>query len=272
MWLFTNFGYFSIVQKPGTSDLTVRTRVKSDLEALRAQYLPDLGPTMGKAGSDYPWRATVPHQALAAAMSQIVMDVDYSNFKNEVAAKQGMGRSTRYHKVWDALYGMQEELSPMRRSLSRGVGEPWPNPVPVGKKLAYGGVLFDTEGRVLLREPRGHFDDYVWTFAKGRPDPGEAPEVTALREVEEETGVKAIIVAPIPGDFIGGTTLNRYFLMVPTGPIRSLPTDSPETASVCWVNPEDARALISLTKNKAGKLRDLAVLEAGIVAWAKRTS
>ena len=241
MWLFTNFGYFSVVQKPGATDLTVRTRVKSDLEALRAQYLPELGPTLGKAGSDYPWRATVPPQALAAAMVKIVMDVNYPNFKNEVAARQGKGRATRYHKVWDALYGMQEEPAPAGHPLSSRKAQAWPNPVPEGKKIAYGGVLFDTEGRVLLREPRDHYDGYVWTFAKGRPDPGETAEAAALREVQEETGVKAAIVTPIPGDFVGGTTLNRYFLMVPDGPIQPLPPDTSETVSVRWVLPEEAR-------------------------------
>jgi hypothetical protein len=35
------------------------------------------------------------------------MDLDYSNFKNEVAARQGKARADRYHKVWSALYGME---------------------------------------------------------------------------------------------------------------------------------------------------------------------
>ena len=81
---------------------------------------------------------------------------------------------------------------------------------------AYGGVIFDRAGRVLLRQPTGRFDGYAWTFAKGRPDAGETPERTALRETLEETGYDAEIVAPIEGEFVGGTTVNRYFLMRPT--------------------------------------------------------
>ena len=57
--------------------------------------------------------------------------------------------------------------------------------------LAYGGVVIDEAGRVLLREPKNHFDYYVYTFPKGRPDEGESPEQAALREVREETGVEA---------------------------------------------------------------------------------
>ena len=52
---------------------------------------------------------------------------------------------------------------------------------------AYGGVLIDPSGRVLLREPTGHFGGYAWTYAKGRPDPGESPSDAALREGRERT-------------------------------------------------------------------------------------
>src|SRR5262249_43601458 len=62
-------------------------------------------------------------------------------------------------------------------------------------------------------EPSNHFDGYVWTFPKGRPEPGETPEEAALREVLQETGVEAAITDQIPGTFAGGTTDNVYYLM-----------------------------------------------------------
>lgn len=34
MWLFTNFGFFSVVQKDASDDLTIRSRTKSDLDPL----------------------------------------------------------------------------------------------------------------------------------------------------------------------------------------------------------------------------------------------
>jgi hypothetical protein len=46
VWLLTPFGFFSIVRKPDDVDvetLTIRARVKSDLEVLREHYLPSLG-------------------------------------------------------------------------------------------------------------------------------------------------------------------------------------------------------------------------------------
>jgi 8-oxo-dGTP pyrophosphatase MutT (NUDIX family) len=128
-------------------------------------------------------------------------------------------------------------------------------------KPACGGVIIDAEGRILLREPSGHFDGYVWTFSKGRPEPGETPEEAAVREVREETGVFAEIVARIPGSFSGGTTESIYFLMRPTG--RTEKPDT-ETANVRWATPDEARVLISETTNRIGRKRDLAVLEAAL--------
>jgi hypothetical protein len=104
MWLFTPFGFFSIVQKPGDPSLTIRARVREDLDALRERYLPSLSATIAKAGTDYPWRATATHEATGEAMAALVRDLDYGNFKSEVAKLQGQVRATAYHQVWDVLY------------------------------------------------------------------------------------------------------------------------------------------------------------------------
>lgn len=259
MWLFTNIGFFSIVQKPGTDFLTVRARVKHDLESLSERYLPGLSPIQSKGGTDYPWRATTSHADFAAAMGRIALDIDYGNFKNEIAARQGTARAGRYGRVWEALYDMPEDARAHAKS-----GLPWGDTLPPGKKVAYGGVLFDPPGKVLLREPKNHFDGYVWTFAKGRPDPGEKPEQTALREVFEETGVNARILAPLPGEFAGGSTINRYFLMAAETGSGGVSPDDKETASIRWVTPEQAHELIGLTSNSVGRSRDRAVLVAAV--------
>ncbi|WP_203467598.1 NUDIX domain-containing protein [Dechloromonas sp. TW-R-39-2] len=252
MWLFTTIGFFSAVQKPGTDFITIRARVRNDLDNLREKYLPDLSPTIAKAGTDYPWRATVSHVKFAEALSKIALDIDYDNFKDAVAKHQGKSRAHRYGKVWSALYDMPEEEP--KKLLN------WSNPVPAGKKVAYGGVVFDSKGNVLLREPKNHYDGYVWTFPKGRPDPGETPEQTALREVKEETGVDATIVGILPGDYVGGTTINRYFIM--RGPDGSgfVAEDDPETAAVKWVSGDEATQYLEKTTNTTGRKRDLNVL------------
>ena len=122
------------------------------------------------------------------------------------------------------------------------------------KEKAYGGVVINRQGRILLREPKNHFDNYVWTFPKGRPDkkqrPGETPEETAFREVLEETGIKAEIKERLPGVYEGGTTETIFFLM---SLIEETGKFDGETQSVRWVTPEEARVLISMTTNPIGR-------------------
>lgn len=144
------------------------------------------------------------------------------------------------------------------RTLDLHKAEPtWANPQG---KLSYGGVVFDDQGRVLLREPANHFDGYHWTFPKGRHDAGEHPVDTALREVTEETGVKGQVLGLVPGGHKGGTGATYFFVM------RAQATDpalmDKETQAVRWVTVDEARKLIDQTTNAAGKARDHAVLNA----------
>ncbi len=41
----------------------------------------------------------------------------------------------------------------------------------MSKREAYGGVLINEQGQVLLRKVTNDFGGARWTFAKGRPDP-----------------------------------------------------------------------------------------------------
>lgn len=49
-------------------------------------------------------------------------------------------------------------------------------------------VVFDDEGRVLLGQ---RSDNRRWALISGIPEPGEQPAVCAVREVYEETAVRA---------------------------------------------------------------------------------
>lgn len=112
MWIISPVGFFSVVQKPedvrrGT--LTVRARVRSDLDALREQMLPGLGPTQESKDTDYRFRAVAPRADVAAAIARLVDQIDYDNFKTEVGKRQGSARARRYHDVWAALLPLQRE-------------------------------------------------------------------------------------------------------------------------------------------------------------------
>jgi 8-oxo-dGTP diphosphatase len=124
---------------------------------------------------------------------------------------------------------------------------------------AYGGVVVNAEGRVLLREPTNHFDGYVWTLAKGRPAPGDTPEQAALREVGEETGAEVRIVCRIPGVYRSLSSGTVYFLMAY---VRSVGEPDWETQALRWADFAEAYALVEQTTNVAGRRRDRAVLEA----------
>jgi 8-oxo-dGTP pyrophosphatase MutT (NUDIX family) len=256
MWLLTNFGFFSVVQKPGDKSaglLTIRSRVKGDLENLRKKYLPDMGEIEADAGTDYQYRAKASRESVANAVRQIVMELDYSNLKDSVAAEQGQERSNLYHEVWDVLYKLpQTKRKVAAPSILKSK--------PQNKRLSYGGVLFDESGRVLLRKPKHEFDGYAWTFAKGHIIEGKTPEETALREVLEETGYNAQIIGKVDGLFEGGTTIAEYFVMAPVG--EQQPFDPAETAEIRWVPMKEAIPLIKMTRNSVGRKRDLAVLDA----------
>jgi hypothetical protein len=109
MWLMTTVGFFSIVRKPGDTDLTVRARALEDLEALEREYVPSLGPITEAGGTDYPFRARLARDELAVAVARMVEDIDYPNFKNEVGARQGPNRARVYGEVWAVLNGITTE-------------------------------------------------------------------------------------------------------------------------------------------------------------------
>ena len=112
MWLITPVGFFSIVQKPSdlaAETLTVRARVRGDLDALRDQFLPGLGSIEESKTNDYRFRAVAPRSEVAAAMASLINQLDYQNFKGQVAKVQGPARANLYHHVWDVLYRLQAD-------------------------------------------------------------------------------------------------------------------------------------------------------------------
>ena len=94
MWIFSQDGFYSIVQKGG--GYHVRTRRKQDLVNV------GLTPTKSYAGADYPWRAILSNRAeLLKLMDALGNSVDYPNFKGHIATRSDQkDRLDRYHKIW----------------------------------------------------------------------------------------------------------------------------------------------------------------------------
>lgn len=263
MWLMTSIGFFSIVQKPadaGDGMLTVRARVREDLEKFAGRLggaeiheTPD---------NDYRFRLRAPGASVGALVGQLAQEIDYAKFKSAVASREGRERASLYGQVWHALQPLQQ--TGQQKGLCNHPADP-----SIPHADAYGGILFNHRGEVLLREPTHHFGGYAWTFPKGAPEHGETAEEAALREVREETGYGADIVFALPRAYAGTTgKTSAFFVMAPRGE----PADHDwETASVRWASVDVARQLICLTAPQRGRERDLAILDDAASAWRARS-
>ena len=61
-----------------------------------------------------------------------------------------------------------------------------------------GGVVTDSAGRVALIRTTNSRGQSIWGLPKGHPKSGETPHQTAIRETEEETGLRVSIVGTDP--------------------------------------------------------------------------
>lgn len=136
----------------------------------------------------------------------------------------------------------------------------------------YGVVLINSRGKVLLREPAGHFGGYVWALPKGRPEGGETPAETAMRVALEETGYRVELLDAIPQVFAGTTSSSAYFL---AGPVGKQGKPTAETSVTRWVGFQEAARLIDQTTTKTGRERDQAILQEAVqvisrLPWDRR--
>ena len=139
------------------------------------------------------------------------------------------------------------------------MGADW-HPHSISSKQAFGGVMVNSDGKFLLREPSNHFDGYVWTWPKGKRDADEHPSETAVREVHEETGHKGVIVEPLPGTYTSGSSsTSNFYIMHHDG--NTPDKHDSETNALKWANYNEAKNLIGQSTNVGGRNRDLAILE-----------
>jgi 8-oxo-dGTP diphosphatase len=113
---------------------------------------------------------------------------------------------------------------------------------------AAGGVVIRSGALALVHRPR--YDD--WAFPKGKLDPGESWEDAALREVEEETGLRCRLGDELPPTSYRGpkgrAKVVRYWRMEP---LAGEFVPSKEVDELRWVSPDDARSLLSYEHDRA---------------------
>ena len=127
--------------------------------------------------------------------------------------------------------------------------------------VRYGGVIIDPEkGKVLMRQPSSESYGNRWTLAKGGADEGETPQEAALREVEEETGMKCKIIKEIPGHYQSNGDNHKFFVME----VQTTSEDfGDETKSVKWMSPDEVYKTLDDIDNESAK-RDKDAIAAGI--------
>src|SRR3954466_4043668 len=108
-----------------------------------------------------------------------------------------------------------------------------PTPTPPRRPLrrvdetSAGGLVLDRRGPEAQGALIGRLDRrgrLLWSLPKGHVEAGETPEMTAVREVEEETGIAGRVIAPLGEiDFwfvAGGRRIHKtvhHFLLLAEG-------------------------------------------------------
>jgi 8-oxo-dGTP pyrophosphatase MutT (NUDIX family) len=106
-----------------------------------------------------------------------------------------------------------------------------------------GAVVFRKRADQVLYLVVSSSDGINWVLPKGHIDPGETPEIAALRELEEEAGIVGEIVAPLSTrDFIKGgkEAAVQFFLVREIGA-----TESTEDRTVRWEEEAAAQQLLT---------------------------
>jgi 8-oxo-dGTP pyrophosphatase MutT (NUDIX family) len=116
---------------------------------------------------------------------------------------------------------------------------------------AAGGVVIrqGNDGTEVLLVHRPKYDD--WAFPKGKALSGESDEECALREVEEETGLRCALDRELPGtsyeDSHGRPKVVRYWLM---RPLEGAFEPHEEVDDVRWLPPAAAADSLSYERDR----------------------
>jgi len=120
MWVFTVYGFYSVVcarNQDGTTTetniLMVRARVRHHLDTLQGRFkeLADYS-IRETPDTDYRYRMIVPKARWKEVVAQMVEELSYGNFKDEAARSLGFEERDyihALHDVWKRLYDLQQQ-------------------------------------------------------------------------------------------------------------------------------------------------------------------
>lgn len=104
-------------------------------------------------------------------------------------------------------------------------------------------ALVDGDGRVLLAQrPEGKTLAGLWEFPGGKVEPGETPEETLIRELDEELGVRTKVACLAPLTF-ASHSYDDFHLLMPLYICRRYEgvVHGREGQAVKWVRPKALR-------------------------------
>ncbi|MXG89871.1 NUDIX hydrolase [Nocardioides flavescens] len=126
------------------------------------------------------------------------------------------------------------------------------------REIVAAGAVVLGPGRTVLLVHRPKYDD--WSFPKGKQERGEHVTATAVREVEEETGVRIRLGLPLPSQRYrvrDGDKVAHYWIgRAVSGDVAAYEPNV-EVDEVAWVPADKARRL--LTHPRDAELLDTAI-------------
>ena len=125
--------------------------------------------------------------------------------------------------------------------------------------FSVGGVVTDPDGRVALIRTTSLKGALVWGLPKGHPKAGEAALAAAVREVQEETGLRVIVTIPEPAaginySFVGkdGERVHKRVDFYRMDAVGGDPSDHDnEVDQVALLDPIEARARLTYENERA---------------------
>lgn len=117
MWVFTETGFVSaVVHFDDPEMLMVRARDRKSLEGLEKSGGVK---TIDTPDGDYPHRVVVSKADFQEWMVDRLEEMDYHNFKSQVAKTRGHEFAAPLHDVWDVMHDVEEDKS--RKTLRSGM-------------------------------------------------------------------------------------------------------------------------------------------------------
>lgn len=124
MWLFTKYGFFSVVSARlgdgaygngvDVDRVMVRARDRRHLERLQERFCKELETTeiRESPSTDYRFRIFVSKSAWKVIAEQLADEINYDNFKSEVHRHTGHNDASytaALHEVWSVMHRLQSQ-------------------------------------------------------------------------------------------------------------------------------------------------------------------